>query len=106
MHQTVIVSFGGGRQFEYKLAAEDLAGRPREDARAWFDEQFAALECDIETPIGKVLLADRILAVAKYAGEKYFDEKPDWARQFSENAAVLMRHAVLKVDVAGNAVSY
>jgi len=45
--QTVIVHFGENSEFNYSFADSD-GSLSREAARAWFDEQFLALECDGE----------------------------------------------------------
>jgi hypothetical protein len=102
----VIVSFGDDKEFEFKLASADLAGLKADDAREWLDREFEALECDLPNPIGKVLLADRILSVAKYAGERRFREHQDWAGQFAKNAAALLGREVIRVDVANYTVGY
>lgn len=106
MHQHVIVSFGADKRFEYKLTPEDVAGISADQARRWFDRQFEELECDVPTPMGKVLLVDRILSVARYAGEPRFRERADWAGQFARHAAVMTGREVLRVDVEKNAISY
>jgi hypothetical protein len=106
MHQNVIVSFGSDKRFEYKLTAEDLAGYTGEQARKWFDREFQELECDVPTPMGKVLLADRILSVAKYSGEQRFRDHPDWAGHFARNAAVMMGREVIRVDVEKYTIAY
>ena len=106
MHQNVIVSFGSDKRFEYKLTADDLAGYTGEQARKWFDREFQELECDVPSPMGKVLQADRILSVAKYAGERRFREDPDWAGHFARNAAVMMGREVIRVDVEKYTIAY
>jgi hypothetical protein len=74
----VVVSFGADREvnavFQADPAALDAAA-----ARAWFDREFVALEADVPSPIGKVLNADRVLAVARYAGERRFRNDAAWA---------------------------
>jgi hypothetical protein len=106
MHQHVIVSFDGDKRFEYRLTETHLAGYTAEQARQWFDRQFQELECDVPTPMGKVLLADRILSVAKYAGERRFREDSDWADQFACNAAAMMGREVIRVDVGKYTIEY
>ena len=59
MHQNVIVSFSKDKLFDYKLTPDDLAGHGGEQARRWFDQQFRELECDVPSPMGKVLVVDR-----------------------------------------------
>jgi hypothetical protein len=106
MHQNVIVSFGADNEVEFKLTADDLKGLTADQARQWLTREFEALECEVPTPIGKVLLADLVLSVAKYAGERRFKQQHDWAEQFAKNAAVLMGRNVVRVDVANYALSY
>jgi hypothetical protein len=102
----VIVSFGDKKEYEYKVTAADIAGITAEDARKWLEREFEALECDLPNPIGKVLLADRVLSVAKYAGERRFKEHAPWAEQFARNAAVALGREVIRVDVANDTVGY
>lgn len=106
MRRQVIVSFGADKEFEFQLSSADLAGTTANEARQWFEREFAALECDVATPIGKVLLADFILSVARYAGERRFKEQPAWAEQFARNAAVLLARDLVRVDVVNNTVGY
>lgn len=106
MHRHVIVSFGKDSDLEYRLLAADLAGITEDGARDWFGREFEALECDIPNPIGKVLLADLILSVAKYSGEQRFKDDPAWAGQFARNAAVLLGRELIRVDVGNYMVGY
>jgi hypothetical protein len=102
----VIVSFGEERQFDFRLSTSGKDGQATDDARQWFEREFVALECDLPTPIGKVLLADRILSVAKYAGERRFKEDRGWAEQFAKNAATLLGRDLVRVDVANYTLGY
>lgn len=106
MRHQVIVSFGNERDFEYKLTDADVKGRTADEARRWFAREFETLECDVAAPIGKVLLVDLILSVAKYAGERCFREQPEWADDFAKNAAVLLGRDLIRVDVASYTVGY
>jgi hypothetical protein len=106
MHHHVIVSFGEGREFEYKFSQAEAAKQSAAEARAWFDQEFIALEADVPSPIGKVLLADRILSVAKYAGERRFKEQVEWAERYARNAVALLARDFIKVDVANYTVGY
>lgn len=106
MSRHVIVSFGPDTEFEYKIPVADLAGLSAESARLWFDREFVALECDIPSPIGKVLVADRVLSVAKYAGAQRFRDQREWAQQYARNAAVMLGRDLVKVDVPNYTVGY
>jgi hypothetical protein len=106
MSRRVIVSFGPGTEFEFKVPVADLAGYTAEAARQWFDREFVALECDVPSPIGKVLIADRVLSVAKYAGAERFREQPDWASEFARNTATMLDRDLVRVDVPNYTVGY
>jgi hypothetical protein len=100
----VTVSFGPAREYEFRFSPSGVAGQ--DAARQWFEREFVALECDLPTPIGKVLFADRILSVAKYAGERRFKEDHTWAEQFAKNAAAVLDRDAVRVDVANYTLGY
>ena len=45
--------------------------------------------------IGKILIADRLLSVARYAGPQRFREHADWAHEFARNAAAMLDNLAL-----------
>ncbi|MDP3537253.1 MAG: hypothetical protein Q8S26_00965 [Azonexus sp.] len=102
MQHHVIVSFGKEQEFEYKLAG----GAAADEARKWFDHEFTVLECDVATPTGKILAVDRILSVAKYAGEPRFREQRTWAEQFAKNTAAILGRELIRVDVEHYSIGY
>lgn len=102
MQHHVIVSFGKDAEFEFKFAG----GAAADEARQWFDREFTALECDVATPTGKILAVDRVLSVAKYAGEGRFREQGNWADQFARNTAAVLGRELIRVDVEHYAIGY
>ena len=104
-HQ-VMVTFGKEDDFEFKIPSDDVAGRSMDEARQWFDREFVALECDVASPIGKVLSADRVLSVAKYSGARRFRDEPAWAEEFARNAASLLGREFIRVDIPNYSVGY
>ena len=57
----IIVSFGREREYDFKFPHAELATGSPEEARRWFDKEFADLECEPSNPMGKVLIIDKIL---------------------------------------------
>jgi hypothetical protein len=104
-HQ-VVVTFGDEVEFELRVPSDDVAKRSMEQARQWFDREFVALECDVASPIGKVLSADRVLSVAKYSGARRFREEHAWAEEFARNTAALLGRDFVKVDVPNYSVGF
>lgn len=95
----VIVAFGRNKEYEFRFTGADMAASTSEQARRWFDTQWSELECEPTNPMGKVLLLDMILGVAKYGGERRFAERGDWADSFARYVAVLLKRPAIRVDV-------
>jgi hypothetical protein len=104
-HQ-VVVTFGNEVDFEFRIPSEQVSKRTSDEARQWFDREFVALECDIASPIGKVLSADRVLSVAKYSGARRFREEHAWAQEFACNTAALLGRDFVRVDVPNYSVGF
>lgn len=102
MQHHVIVSFGKDSEFEFKFSG----GAAPDDARKWFDHEFRVLECDVATPTGKILAVDRILSVARYAGENRFRQQSAWADQFAKYTAALLGRDLIRVDVEHYSIGY
>ncbi len=106
MRHHVIVSFGKDNDLEFKVSDADVAGLTVEEAQRWFAQEFEDLECDVATPIGKVLRVDLVLSVAKYSGERRFREDRGWAEQYARNAAILLGRDLIRVDLPAYTVGY
>ncbi|MCM8595648.1 hypothetical protein [Accumulibacter sp.] len=102
----VIVSFGRDRHYEYRFSNAELAGGSPEEARRWFDKEFADLECEPSNPMGKVLIIDKILNVARYGGEPRFVERQEWATRFARYTALALSRETVHIDVAAFNIGY
>jgi hypothetical protein len=106
MIYNVTVAFGKDREYEFAFPDTELAGSTAEAARRWFDNEFAALECEPSNPMGKVLIIDKILNVAQYGGEKRFVDGKEWAATFARNAALALGRDTVRVDVGAFTIGY
>lgn len=102
----IIVAFAKEREYEYKFSDSELAGGSAEEARRWFDKEFTDLECEPTNPMGKVLIIDKILNVARYGGEQRFQDGKDWAQQFARYTALALGRDTIRVDVAAFSIGY
>ena len=99
MLYTVTVSFGQNSEYEFKFFDADLLQMPREEASHWLHQEFEALDCAPRNPVGKILILDMILDVAKYGGEARFAAGGDWARRFALCCAAALKRDTIRVDV-------
>jgi hypothetical protein len=106
MHSEVSVSWGEAAIYRFDL--EEQPPMTHEAARAWLDEQFVALECEPIRASGKVLMADKVVAVAQGAGQDKFalPENHAWALAFASAAKAALGKPVVRVDVPAFAIGY
>ncbi|HPT48628.1 MAG TPA: hypothetical protein PLS67_09170 [Accumulibacter sp.] len=102
----VVVSFAREREYAFKFSDAELAGGSPEEARRWFDKEFADLECEPSNPMGKVLIIDKILNVARYGGEQRFVDRKDWAVGFARYTALALGRDTVRVDVGAFNIGY
>ena len=101
MRNEVFVKFAG---------CDDIALRPVEvmpldTARQWLDREFEKLDAISSRPTGKVLLADKVLAIAEAAGREGFADSA-WAEDYARAAAGALRRPLIRVDVPNTSVGF
>ncbi|MCL4184870.1 MAG: hypothetical protein KJ011_15630 [Burkholderiaceae bacterium] len=98
----VSVRFAPGREFS--LSPKSTVGT--EEARRWLDEQFVALGAEPMRASGKVLIADKVLAVAAAAGAALFEGNPAWAERYAASVAAALGRNVVRVETDTSMVTY
>ena len=106
MRSQVTVSWSETATYRFDL--EEVQPMPHEQARTWLDEQFTALECEPIRLTGKVLTADKVLAVAQAAGQFRFRDAAhhEWALTYARATSAALAKPVVSVDLATMSVGY
>ena len=106
MRSQVTVTWSDSPSYRFDL--EERQPMPHEQARIWLDEQFTAFECEPIRPSGKVLTADKVLAVAQGAGEQHFRDAAhkEWALTYARAVSAALAKPVVLVDLATMSVGY
>lgn len=78
---------------------------PLEDARRWLDEEFIRLECEPARASGKVLFADKVLAVADSAGAQGFADAA-WAERYARATLGALGKTSVIVNLAEGRVGH
>lgn len=103
MVSEVLVKFGPGQ--ETHVTVRDALPMSHEDGRHWLDTQYQAFDCDSQRASGKVLLADKVLAIARAAGHAQFGDEA-WARDFARAASAALSRSFVTIDVAAALVGF
>lgn len=104
MSVEVTVRFGPTLEYQYALRDDQVADRMV--AGQWLDDQFEALGAEPLRASGKVLIADKVLAVAQAAGPERFQSDGDWGRSFAVHAIGALGRGAVCVDVDAMTITY
>jgi hypothetical protein len=101
MRNEVFVKFAGRDD----IALRPADSMPLETAQQWLDAEFQRLDATLSRPTGKVLLADKVLAIAEAAGIEGFADA-DWAHAYARAAAGALRRPLIRVDVPNESIGF
>lgn len=103
-HVTVIAA--SGERYEFEVSDADLSGMDARKAQDWLGHEFEAAGCVPTNPVGKLLLADKILVLAKTQKDAAFAEPTPWATNFVRAAAAAIGRALLTIDLGAHSLGY
>jgi hypothetical protein len=104
MRGTVVVLFAPGQEYELRITAGDKPLPTAQEGELWLSQQFEELGCTPRSMVGKVLALDRVLEVARDAGEKRFRGDIAWAEQYARAVLATLNRASVRVDVDAGTV--
>jgi len=104
MRGTVVVSFARGRDYELRITAGDKPLPSEHEGDLWLSQQFEEFGCTPRSMVGKVLALDKVLEVARAAGEKHFAGDIAWTEQYARAVLATLKRDVVRVDVAESLV--
>jgi hypothetical protein len=99
MRHEVRVRFGANEE----AIAHCSAPWPLEQARTWLDQEFVRLECVPTRASGKVLFADKILAIADAVGAAGFADVA-WAGSYAAAVTGAVGRSPLRVNLETSAL--
>ncbi|RFO95859.1 hypothetical protein DIC66_15545 [Rhodoferax lacus] len=92
-----------GQAFSFSLEGREVLAN--EVARNWLDAQFVELECEPIRASGKLLLADKVVAIAREAGARRFADAA-WGTAFAAAASAALGKKTVLVDADALSVTY
>jgi len=104
MRGSVTVAFAPGREFKLRIQEREQSPQSAEEANQWLSQQWEEFDCAPRSLVGKVLTMDKILEVAREAGEKRFADAGAWTEHYARAVLAVLDRDNVRVDVAGNTV--
>lgn len=103
-HVTIVAV--SGERYEFDLHDAELAGMDARRGQEWLGQEFEAAGCVPTNPVGKLLLADKILCLAKTQKDAAWAEPTPWARSFLRAAAAAIGRDLLTIDLGNHSIGY
>ncbi len=103
MHSVVTVTLDKNQEFRFEL--DGIAPMANEEARLWLDGEFTRMECEPLRASGKVLLADKVLVVARDAGAARLGDR-EWLGQFARAATAALARPTVRIDLQGMTINF
>ena len=103
MRKDVRVLVDERQEFTFDLVGDEPMAA--DAARQWLDEQFTQMDCEPLRATGKLLLADKVLVVARDAGAALLNDA-QWGRDFARAASAALAKPVVRIDLGAMTVSY
>jgi len=101
MRHEVTVRFAHGEE----VVLHPADALPLDDARRWLDQEFIRLDCEPMRASGKVLFADKLLAVAEAADATGFADA-QWAETYARAALGALGRASVRINLEDNSVGH
>jgi hypothetical protein len=102
----ITVNLSNGDSHEFELSDADLAGMDARQAQDWLGREFEAAGCVPTNPVGKLLLADKVLVLARTQPEQGFAQPTPWVRDYLRATACAIGRAVITIDLAKHSLGY
>ncbi len=103
-HVTVVTS--RGERHEHELLDADLDGWDARKAQDWLGQEFEKAGCVPTNPVGKLLLADKILCLAKTQDEAAYAAPSGWTADLLRAAAAAIGRPLLTIDLGSHSLGY
>jgi hypothetical protein len=104
MRPEVNVRFAPDQDFDIPLRSGDAMAA--DVARRWLDDQFVANDCEPIRASGKVLTADKLLAIAAAVGPQRFDGDAAFRHDYARAATAALGRPVVRIDVEARSIDF
>ena len=104
MRPEVNVRFAPDQDFDIPLRSGDAMAADL--ARRWLDDQFVVNDCEPIRASGKVLTADKLLAIAAAVGPQRFDADAAFRHDYARAATAALGRPVVRIDVEARSIDF
>ena len=90
---------------EWRFPLDSVQPMSQQEGRDWLDARFSEFGAAPLRPTGKLLLADKVLVVAREAGQGRLNDD-QWGHEFARAASAALAKPVVAVDLRTMTVSF
>ena len=102
----ITVVLADGERLEFDVPAREMAACDSRAAHEWLAREFEAAGCVPANPVGKLLLADKVLSLATTIPAASFASPTPWLRDYFRAVACVIGRPVVTIDLAAHSLGY
>ena len=102
----ITVILADGERLEFAVSARDTASCDSHAAHEWLAREFDAAGCVPANPVGKLLLADKVLNLAKTVSVAVWREQTPWLHDYLKAVACAIGRPLVTIDLPAGIVGY
>ncbi|HZV53525.1 MAG TPA: hypothetical protein VFF82_01190 [Rhodocyclaceae bacterium] len=102
----IIILFSDGQELETLVADADIARFSHGSAHQWLGREFEEAGCVPSNPMGKLLVADKIVGLAKSRTRAVFESGSPWVRDYLAATAAGLGRPTVTIDLANHTLGY
>ena len=102
----IIFVLAAGDRYEFQLSDADLSGCDKRTADDWLGREFAAAGCEPSNPMGKLILPDKLLQLARTIPAKTLAQPTPWLKDYLRAVACALGKPLVSIDLVESRIGY
>ena len=102
----IVFLLPGGQRHEFALGDADLLGCNRRIADEWLGREFEAAGCVPTNPVGKLILADKVMQLALGIPAATLAQPTPWLHDFLRAVACGLDRPMVVIDLVENKLGF
>lgn len=102
----IVFVLSDGDRYEFQLSDADLAGLDKRAADEWLGREFEAAGCEPANPMGKLILPDKVLQLARTVSAKSLAQPTPWLNDYLRAVACALGKPLVSIDLVEARLGY
>ncbi|MBU0752232.1 MAG: hypothetical protein KJ787_13245 [Gammaproteobacteria bacterium] len=102
----IVIVLSDGDRYELMLHDSDLAGCDKHSADDWLAREFETAGCEPASPMGKLILPDKVLQLGRTVTAKMLAAPTPWLKEYLRAVACALGKPFVSIDLVESKIGY